>query len=109
MAKNNKFEWDQFIKLGDMMGDGLHHEPDGKWIIKEYRRLSKLLVPEIAEAEKAKKVERKKNIDKAVAKLLEKEKCNCGGRLYQKRSGTRVLYCTLCPLKYKLKTSKKKK
>lgn len=29
----------QLVKLGDMIGDGLHDEPDGKWITKEYRHL----------------------------------------------------------------------
>lgn len=33
----------QLIKLGDMMGDGLHHEPDGKWIEKEYKQILKAL------------------------------------------------------------------
>lgn len=31
----------QLVKLGDMMGDGLHLEPDGKWISKEYKQGAK--------------------------------------------------------------------
>ena len=30
----------QLIRLGDMIGDGLHLEPDGKWIEKEYRSVA---------------------------------------------------------------------
>lgn len=28
----------QLVKLGDMMGDGLHHEPGGKWISRDYKK-----------------------------------------------------------------------
>jgi len=35
----------QLIKLGDMMGDGLHYEEP--WIAKEYKKVSKALYPEI--------------------------------------------------------------
>ncbi|EGR4074788.1 hypothetical protein DDO73_17160 [Vibrio cholerae] len=31
------------IKLGDMIGEGLHLEPDGKWISRDYRRTLKAL------------------------------------------------------------------
>jgi hypothetical protein len=31
-SKDNEHLWRQFCKLGEMMGDGLHYEPDGKWI-----------------------------------------------------------------------------
>lgn len=37
--------WDQFVRLGDMIGSGLHNEPDGKWITKEYNKLAKILCP----------------------------------------------------------------
>lgn len=43
MATDNDFLLNQLVKLGDMMGDGLHHEPDGKWIEKEYRKIAKQL------------------------------------------------------------------
>lgn len=33
----------QLVKLGDMMGDGLHKEPDGKWISREYAKIAKQL------------------------------------------------------------------
>ena len=31
-----------------MMGDGLHIEPGGKWITKEYNKLAKILIPDLA-------------------------------------------------------------
>lgn len=46
IERENEHEWRQFCRLGEMMGDGLHHEPDGKWIVKEYRKLAKILLPE---------------------------------------------------------------
>lgn len=36
----NEHLWRQFEKLGEMMGDGLHHEADGKWISVEYKKLA---------------------------------------------------------------------
>ena len=38
----------QLVNLGDMMGDGLHLEKDGRWITREYRRISKILFPEMS-------------------------------------------------------------
>jgi hypothetical protein len=38
---------DRLIALGDMMDDGLHHEPNGKWIEKDYNRVFNLLYPKI--------------------------------------------------------------
>ena len=48
-SKDNEHLWRQFCRLGEMMGDGLHYEPDGKWIAKEYRQLAKILIPEMKE------------------------------------------------------------
>lgn len=41
MKKDNLHQ--QLIRLGDMMGDGLHLEQDGKWIEKEYKHICMLL------------------------------------------------------------------
>ena len=38
--RENQDLWNRFIRLGDMMGDGLHHEPDGKWIERDYKPIS---------------------------------------------------------------------
>lgn len=35
------------VKLGDMIADGEHLEKGGKWISREYRKISKILYPEI--------------------------------------------------------------
>ena len=42
----NEHLWRQFEKLGEMIGDGLHLEEDGKWISSEYNKLAKILCPE---------------------------------------------------------------
>lgn len=97
---DNQFEWNQFIKLGDMMGDGLHHEPDGKWITREYNRLAKILIPEIKEAYQEKRKLKAERTNQSIAKLISHKKCKCGGTLQQKRSGTKVVYCLLCDSRY---------
>lgn len=102
-VRENEFEWRQFCRLGEMMGDGLHHEPDGKWIAKEYRKLSKLLIgdiPELKEEQKRKRKLKAANIDEQMAKILAAKKCECGGNLKQKRSGAKVAYCETCNTRY---------
>ena len=96
-SKDNEHLWRQFCKLGEMMGDGLHYEPDGKWIAKEYRQLAKILIPEENSIRRKLK---SANIDAQMAKLLEGKKCNCGGEIKQGRSGTRVAYCQNCKQRY---------
>lgn len=90
----------QLIKLGDMMGDGLHHEPGGKWISKEYSKIVRILMPEIRQHDKTSRVEKNKRIDIQIAKLLEDRKCKCGGAMSQSRSGSRVVYCDSCKSRY---------
>lgn len=92
-----------------MMGDGLHYESDGKWIIKEYRQLRKILcppTPEMKEIERQQRKERAIRINEQIDKLLEKSKCSCGGNLKQKKSGTKVAYCELCNSRYVAKYKK---
>ena len=61
----NEHLWRQFEKLGEMMGDGLHHEADGKWISVEYKKLAKILCPEgFAEIRKQKSEALNKAIQK---------------------------------------------
>ncbi len=98
-SKRDEHLWNQFIKLGDMIGDGLHNEPDGKWISKEYRRISKILLPE-NEVDKQYRKYKNEYIDLQMAELSEKTKCNCGGSIKQKRSGTKVAYCQKCNARY---------
>lgn len=101
---DNEFLSRQLIKLGDMMGDGLHYEPGGEWITKEYNRILRLLHPEIF-AEKRKQTRDRVNV--AMNKLLEVSKCSCGGSLRQSRSGSRIAYCKECGIRYKAGKSKK--
>jgi len=100
MKEDDKALWDRFVKLGDMMGDGLHHEPDGKWIAKEYRKLSKILIPEIREHNKEKRKLKAEIVNDNMQKLIREKKCICGGSLRQSRSGSKVCYCNLCNSRY---------
>lgn len=48
---------------------------------------------------------------KSIARLIAEKKCtfeDCGGTLRQSRSGSKVVYCTVCNHRY-IATSKKKK
>lgn len=99
-SKDNEHLWRQFCKLGEMMGDGLHYEPDGKWIAKEYRQLAKILIPEMKEENSIRRKLKAANIDTQMAKLLEGKKCNCGGEIKQGRSGAKVAYCQNCKQRY---------
>lgn len=94
----------QLIKLGDMMGDGLHHEPDGKWIPKEYKKILKALgmLPT--------KKRDFKGIDEAMEIRLSTFNCpECKGKLKQTKSGSLRAICQTCDLKFQvLKRSKKK-
>jgi hypothetical protein len=99
-TSDNDFLWRQFIKLGEMMGDGLHHEADGKWIAKEYKQLAKILIPGFAQPAKESRKIKCLKVDEQMKLLLEKNKCDCGGTLKQKRSGVKVSYCQTCNQRY---------
>jgi hypothetical protein len=109
--RDNEFEWNQFCKLGEMIGDGLHWEEP--WISKEYKRLAKILIPP-TEEEKAYKAEirRKKNenINKQIEERLKTDTCSkCNSKLKQTRSGSKVVQCINeeCKAKFQYKTKKK--
>lgn len=111
MLKENKDNmWNSFIRLGEMIGDGEHNEPDGKWISKEYTRLSKILIPEIKEDyAKARKL-KNQAIDRSMINLLNTsicKKCIPGYPLKQARSGSSIMYCTNpeCKARYKAMSS----
>ena len=94
----------QLIKLGDMMGDGLHHEPDGKWISKEYKKILKAL---------GIGPKRKNNSEQINKRMLERVKVvrcqQCQGGLVQTRSGSRRAQCIGCGARYQLLVTRKKK
>lgn len=99
---SDDFHWRQFCKLGEMMGEGLHYEADGKWIAAEYKKLSRILIPEIRDVEKARRLRKTEAINESMKKLLLEKKCDCGGILVQSRSGSKVCYCYKCDQRYKV-------
>lgn len=106
--RNNDFEWNQFIKLGDMMGNGLHLEPGGKWITKEYNKLAKILIPDLVVTSKKVKQETNKRLNESIQKRLEEVKCpECNSELKQTRSGSKKVKCTGCDFKGTFKAKKK--
>ena len=103
--EENKHLWDQFIRLGERIGDG-DLGTDEKWISREYKKLSKILVPEIKEAEEHKRKLRTENINAQMQNLISIKKCKkegCGGSLKQSRSGSKICYCNSCNTRYKAK------
>lgn len=88
---------DRLVHLGDMMGDGLHRESEGKWVEKEYKKTLKALglAP----------TKRKNNSDKInefMANRLKEVKCTCGSELVQSRSGSFIGKCERCGKKFVL-------
>ena len=99
---NNDFLSNQLIKLGDMMGDGLHHEEP--WIAKEYGKILRKLHPEIfKEKRKAEAIFTNAQMDK----LLAEKRCECGGNYKQSRSGSKIAYCAMCNKRVKAVSKKK--
>lgn len=87
----------QLIRLGDMMGDGVHLEPGGKWISVEYRRVCKALG--ILKKRKMPTAQ----IDSAMEKRLADIVCpSCGGRLLQSRRGSFRAVCQACGGKFQV-------
>lgn len=104
IGQGNEHLWRQFCRLGEMIGDGLHYESDGKWISAEYKRLAKILIPEDKKEHGIIRKIKNANIDSQMAKLLELRKCDCGGEIKQKRSGAKVAYCQSCNQRYVART-----
>lgn len=97
----------QLVKLGDMMGDGLHYEPDGKWITAEYRRVAKALGHKMPSKPRA---NNSPAINEHMAQRVKEVGCReCGGALKQTRSGSTRAACTQCGQLYGLlKMSRRK-
>lgn len=94
----------QLVKLGDMIGDGLHREPGGKWISKEYKQVATAL-GFIASAAKPDNAAINEKMKKFTAQPCGK----CGGQLQQTRSGAKVLKCLGCGSKWKLAKAPKRR
>jgi len=86
---------DQLIKLGDMMGDGMHLESDGKWIEKEYKKVAQALgyIPKTKRKRTKASVE---EINNHMIRRCSGVKCRCGGEFEQTRSGSMTAKCTTC-------------
>lgn len=94
----------QLVKLGDMMGDGLHHEPGGKLIEKEYRQVANAL----GYIQPKPRSNNSKAINEAMSKVLEVTSCpGCGGKLKQTRSGAKRAQCVDCQGKFQFGKVKK--
>lgn len=100
---DQKFLHNQLVKLGDMMGDGLHLEPGGKWIEREYKKVAKAL------GYGPPRVNNSKQINEAMAEKVKTVKCpKCSGELKQTRSGALRVKCLSCGGKFQFKRGKKK-
>ncbi|WP_417883602.1 hypothetical protein [Vibrio rumoiensis] len=93
MEDNKAFHHRQLVKLGDMMGDGLHLEPGGKWISQEYKKIAQALglIP------KRKRANNSKAINERMAERVKETPCTfCKGELKQTRSGSMRARCVEC-------------
>lgn len=94
--------YEQLARLGEMMGDGLHHEEP--WIAKEYNHISRLLFPDI---HRDLRVQKNKATDEKMKELFTRRKCyTCQGELKQLRSGSLTCLCSVCGAKFKAKYTK---
>ena len=59
-----------------MIGDGLHLEPDGRWIEEEYKNICLML----GLTKRTKKTD-SKSIDDFMKDRISQVKCNCGSEL----------------------------
>ena len=91
----------RLVKLGDMMGDGLHYEPGGSWITKEYRRALKEagIMPV--------KTRNTSRINEFMTERIKKVTCSCGGKLKQTRKGSFRAKCIECGLVWQLGRKRK--
>jgi len=90
----------RLVKLGDMMGDGLHHEPGGGWIRKEYRETLRALGYPVGAKKKS---NRSSEINERMKQRVKEVCCgHCGGKLNQTRSGSKRAVCSDCGSKWQL-------
>ena len=101
-----KFMWEQFCRLGERIGDGDMDADEEKWVNREYKRLSRILVPEIDEHYKEVRKAKAIRVNEQIKKLIEIKKCDCGGSLRQSRAGSKICYCKLCNKRFKAVSKK---
>ncbi|WP_444905334.1 hypothetical protein ACJJIU_22180 (plasmid) [Microbulbifer sp. CnH-101-E] len=104
---DNAWLQQQLIKLGDMMGDGLHHEPGGKWIAQEYRKTAKALGL-LAPAKRQRRID-PEEVNRRMAERCAQVTCGkCDGQLKQVRSGSMRARCDGCGVKFQLLKTQRK-
>lgn len=109
MREATDYEWRQFCRLGERIGDGDLDE-DEKWIRKEYKRLSRICCPGIKEVEKEMRQERNKQINEQMKEFLKVNFCPlCEYQLKQTRSGSKTVICLECGKRFKIKRRRNKK
>lgn len=98
--KDNDFLHRQLIKLGDMMGDCLHHESGGEWIEREYGRILKALG---IGPPKKKRRNDSQGINEFMKDAVNKRRCpECDDQFIQTRSGSLRAECQGCGNIYQL-------
>lgn len=93
----------QLVKLGDMMGDGLHLEPGGKWISRDFPRLQ---AGHASPGDCPPRASRSAAINERMAKALLTARCECGSTLKQTRAGSMRAQCMTCERRYQFKRAK---
>lgn len=90
---DNEFLWSQFIRLGEMLGDG---DCDA-WVGKEYKQIAIQLGLIKCKPRK----NNSKQIDEFMEKRITQARCNkCNGELRQSRKGSLFGICTNCGTKF---------
>ncbi|MCU6214465.1 hypothetical protein [Enterobacter bugandensis] len=94
----------QLIKLGDMMGDGMHLEPGGSWIKKDYARVARALGNAMPSTRRKRPKALTDQINKRMSERTSESECPECKRfsLKQTRSGSMKARCTICGRGYTL-------
>lgn len=100
-STGNEHLHEQLVKLGDMMGDGLHHEEP--WIAREYGKIMRRLYPDEFKEQRQRK---NQATNKRMADLLLNKTCLCGATLKQTRSGSTKCICISCGKMFKARRKK---
>lgn len=106
--EGNQHLWDRFIRIGERIGDGDLDSSESRWMNREYRKLSRILIPEIKEQEKEERKAKADRINLQMIPFLENKKCVCGEKLIQSKKGTLGIKCTVCDKRYKATLKKVK-
>lgn len=92
---DNEFLWSQFIRLGEMLGDG----DCDSWVGKEYKRVAR----QLGLVKNKPRKNNSKQIDEFMEKRIEQVNCSkCNGKLKQSRKGSFVGVCINCGAKFTL-------